>query len=93
MSKYDGLDNSVIFDFETLSTDRVNPVVLSFAMLNFSESRMLGDMPHTFEELLDKVDYIKFDVKDQVKNYNRKIDKETVDWWGPNRTRLLEKIS
>jgi len=82
MSKYDGLDNSVIFDFETLSTDRVNPVVLSFAMLNFSESRMLGDMPHTFEELLDKVDYIKFDVKDQVKNYNRKIDKETVDWWG-----------
>ena len=54
MSKYDGLDNSVIFDFETLSTDRVNPVVLSFAMLNFSESRMLGDMPHTFEELLDK---------------------------------------
>jgi len=81
MSKYDGLDNAVIFDFETLSTDRVNGVVVSFAMLNFSESRMSSDIPHTFEELLSKVNYIKFDVKDQVKTYKRKISKSTLDWW------------
>jgi hypothetical protein len=82
MAAYDGLDNACIYDFETLSQDQVNGVVLSMAMLNFSEMRFNGDNPHTYEELLEKTHIIKFDVEEQVKKYGRKINKETLKWWG-----------
>lgn len=71
---------SVIYDFETLSQDQRRGVVVSFAMLNFSEKRYV-DNPYTFDELVDKCKYIKFDVTDQVVNFKRKMSKETIDWW------------
>lgn len=76
-----GLDNATIFDFETMSQDPQTGVVVSMAMLNFAEVRFTGDHPYTYQELLDKAKFIKFDVEDQVKNYNRKIEKETLQWW------------
>lgn len=80
MPSYNGLDNCTIFDFETLSQKPHNGVVISMAMLNYAEVRF-SSMPYTYEELLEKTHYIKFDVSDQVKSYNRKIQKSTVDWW------------
>lgn len=74
------MDECVIYDFETLSQDQRRGVVTSFAMLNFSESRYI-DNPYTFEELIDNCKYIKFDVSDQVRNYNRTMSKETLQWW------------
>ena len=81
MPSYNGLDNCTIFDFETLSQNPQNGVVISMAMLNYAEVRF-SSMPYTYEELLSKTKYIKFDVADQVKSYNRKIQKSTVESWG-----------
>lgn len=74
------MNECVIFDFETLSQDQMKCVVVSFAILPFSESRYVEN-PYTYEELLASCHYIKFDVEDQVKNWGRKICKNTLQWW------------
>lgn len=80
MAAYDGLNTCTIYDFETLSQNPIDGVVLSLAMLNFDPGRYV-DMPYTYEDLLGKTKYIKFNVEDQVKNYSRKIEKSTLEWW------------
>jgi len=74
------MNNSLIFDFETLSTNQQRGVVTSLAILNYSSDRFVEN-PYTFKELFDACKYIKFDVEEQVRKYKRTIDKETVDWW------------
>ena len=81
MAAYDGLNNAVIFDFETLSQDQISGVVVSMAMLNFSEARFTGESSYTFDELVGNTKMIKFNVEEQVKKYNRKINKDTLEWW------------
>jgi len=81
MAAYDGLNNACIFDFETLSQEQTNGVVLSMAMLNFAESRFTGDIPYTFDELVQNTKMIKFNVEEQVKKYNREINRDTLTWW------------
>lgn len=82
MTAYDGLNDCVIFDFETLSTDRVKGVVVNMALLTFSEGRYTSNIPYTYNELVDNCKLIKFDIDDQVKNYSRVISKDTLEWWG-----------
>lgn len=72
--------NAVIYDYETLSSNPQDGVVLSMAALAFDENRYVSN-PYTYEELLESAQYIKFDVEEQVKVYGRKIEKATVDWW------------
>ena len=72
----------MIFDFETLSTDRVNGVVLSLAILVYDETRFNEKQQYSYTELLEGSRFIKFNVEDQVKNYGRKIDPDTLKWWG-----------
>ncbi len=74
------MSESVIYDFETLSSDSSDGVVLSLAALSFNEDRYL-DNPYTYDELLGLCKYIKFDVEEQIKKYNRKIQKEVLEWW------------
>lgn len=74
------MDDCVIYDFETLGQDQRYSVVLSFAMITFSEKNYVSD-PYEYKELVAKAKYIKFDVEDQVINYGRKISKETLTWW------------
>lgn len=74
------MDDCVIYDFETLGQDQQRSVVLSFAMITFSEKHYIND-PYEFNELVSKAKYIKFDVEDQVVNYKKKISKDTIDWW------------
>lgn len=74
------MNECVIYDFETLNQNQQNGVVVSFAIICFSEKRYTED-PYTYEELLELCHYIKFDVEDQVKNWNRKICKNTLQWW------------
>lgn len=81
MAAYDGLNNACIFDFETLSQEQTNGVVLSMAMLNFAESRFTGDNAYTFDELVNNTHTIKFNVEEQVKKYKREINKDTLKWW------------
>ena len=72
----------LIFDFETLSTDRVNGVVLSIAAMVYDPERFNEKHQYSYTELLERTRFMKFKVDDQVKNYNRKIDQDTLKWWG-----------
>jgi hypothetical protein len=74
------MNECVIYDFETLSQDQNKGVVISLAILSYSESRFVSN-PYTYEELLDNCKKIKFNVAEQVNKYNRTISKETLGWW------------
>lgn len=74
------MNECVVYDFETLGQDQQNSVVISFAMLPFSEKRFI-DEPYTYDELVANCKYIKFDVEEQVSSFGRKINMETVKWW------------
>ena len=73
------MDDCVIYDFETLGQDQRNSVVLSFAMITFSERHYKSD-PYDYLELVNKAKFIKFDVASQVEA-GRKINLETLKWW------------
>lgn len=92
MSGFKGIDTCTIFDFETLSQKPENGVVLSLAMMNYDPNRF-NTMPYTYQELVDKCHYIKFDVEDQVKKYNRKIEKDTLEWWGKQNETARAKLA
>lgn len=77
---YMSIKENAIFDFETLSTDYVNGVVVSFSVLNYDDKRFLTN-PYTYMELVNSASFIKFDVEEQIKKYGRKIDPDTVEWW------------
>ncbi len=74
------MNECVIYDFETLSQDQNKGVVISLALLSYSEKRFVSN-PYTYEELLDNCKKIKFNVEEQVTKYNRTISKETLGWW------------
>jgi len=92
MSGFQGIDTCTIYDFETLSQNPVDGVVVSMAMMSYSEARFV-DKPYTYPELLDKCHYIKFDVEDQVKSYNRKIEKDTLEWWSKQNKTARDKLA
>lgn len=71
---------SLIYDYETLSLNRVKGAVLALAAIPFDEDRFTEN-PYSWEELLQISRIIKFDVTDQVKRYKRVIDKSTLEWW------------
>jgi len=64
-----------MFDVETLGVES-NSVILSLACIHFR-----SDEKPTFRELVDSAYFVKFNVRDQVENYGRKIDKGTLEWW------------
>lgn len=74
--------NAVIYDFESLSQNPIDGVALCMALVTFDRERFFkaGDL-YTYDELLHKTKYIKFNVEDQVKNWGRKIQKDTLQWW------------
>ena len=71
----------IIYDFETLSQDQRQGVVLCVAGVRFNEDRYLSDNPYEYKELLSSASLMKFSVEEQVKFYNRRIDKSTLEWW------------
>jgi hypothetical protein len=85
------MNECVIYDFETLGQEPQKSVVISFAMLPFSEKRYI-DNPYTYEELVESCKYIKFNVEDQVETWGRKINKETVDWWNSQGAEAKKQI-
>jgi hypothetical protein len=63
----------ICFDIETLSTESTC-VILSAAMVYFTD-----DM--TYEEMIEKSIFVKFDAKEQIQKYNRTVSKSTLEWW------------
>ena len=74
------MNECLIYDYETLAQDAFKGVVINIAALDFTESRYLTN-PYTWEELLDTVSILKFDVEEQVEHYNRRIERSTIEWW------------
>ena len=66
----------LMFDVETLSTSS-DSVILSAALIHFNPE----EKP-SYDELLGKAIFVKFNAKEQVEVYNRKVSKETLEWWG-----------
>jgi hypothetical protein len=64
-----------MFDIETLGTESTT-VVLSAACIYFNPE----EKP-SFEKLIEDSCFVKFSAKDQIQNYNRKVDKSTLEWW------------
>ncbi len=72
------MTKAIIYDYETLGTDGNTDVILSLAALEFN---ITPDMDYDYNDLVANAKHIKFDVEDQVKNYGRTINKDTVLWW------------
>lgn len=79
----------LMFDIETLGT-QVDSVVLSLACVPFS-----FEIHEYFPEYVKKGFHVKFDVKEQIKVYQRKFYKDTIDWWKTqdkdSRNRAIER--
>lgn len=72
---------AIIYDIETLSQDQYRGVIVSLALLNFDMKRVQYGPDYTWDELIDNVEFVKFDVTQQVKEYGRNICPETLAWW------------
>lgn len=64
-----------MFDFETMGKTPTS-VVLSLAFTPFKRNELL-----TFEEYVSDTYYWKFELSNQSSDYNRTIDKDTLEWW------------
>lgn len=71
-------------DIETLATSSES-VILSLGMVYFDDQ-----MPLTYQGLIDNSIFIKFDSKEQVTKYKRRMSKDTLDWWKKQGTRVQE---
>ena len=82
---------SLIYDFETLGTNPRESVVVSLAALVF-DSDEFHSGGYSYNDLIDNTKLIKFDVHDQVVTYDRKVDPETVKWWGEQSKEAREQL-
>lgn len=64
-----------MFDIETLAVHS-DAVVLSAAMIYWD-----AEEDFTYNDLIDRAIFVKFDAKEQIKVYNRVVDKDTLQWW------------
>lgn len=85
------MEDVLIFDFETLSQSPIDAALVSCAALTCSMD-IISLNGYTYEELLKRTRYIKFDVQDQVKKWNRTIQQSTLEWWSQQSKEALETI-
>jgi len=64
-----------ILDTETLGMDS-SSVILSIALLHFDETK-----DNTLESLCENTLFLKLLAKEQINEYNRIVDKSTIEWW------------
>ena len=64
-----------MFDIETLDTEST-AVVLSASIIHFE----IGN-EYSYEDLLARALFVKFNVKEQLQNYKRVANKRTIEWW------------
>ena len=75
------MNNSMIFDLETLGTDAFTCPVLSAAAYVFDTERFSSNNPYTIDEIVSGAEYIKVDVNEQCTKLGRIIEKDTLEWW------------
>lgn len=65
-----------VLDIESLGVEST-AVILSVALLYIDMEKQ----DHTWESMYENTLFVKLNVKDQVQNYKRTVDKSTIDWW------------
>lgn len=70
--------NMFMFDIETLGVESTT-VILSAGIIHFDP---VNDADVTYEELVARGLFVKFNAKDQIKRLDRTMTKSTLDWWG-----------
>jgi len=73
-------------DVETLDSEST-AVILSAAIIHFQ----IGEQ-YTYEELLDKALFVKFNAREQIETYKRSTTKDTLEWWSKQHE-YVRKIS
>lgn len=71
---------ALIYDFETLSQNPEKAAIISMAVMVF-DLDIAERKGYTYEELLDTTRYMKFDVAEQIKKFDREIELKTLEWW------------
>ena len=81
----------VIYDFETLGQNALDVAVVNVAGIEYDETRF-KDNPYTYQELVDMAKFKKFDIKEQVEKFGRKIEKGGLEWWKSQKPEVLKQI-
>jgi hypothetical protein len=76
-------------DFETLGQNVVTCPVIDCACFVADTDKMISDDPYTTKDIIN-VKRFKLSVKDQINNYNKKIEADTVKFW-ENQTETVRK--
>ena len=74
------------FDIETLDLEST-AVVLSAAIVYFDPKKETS-----YQELLDRTLFVKFNVSDQIQRLHRTIGKSTAEWW-ESKPEYIKKVS
>lgn len=83
---------NLIFDFESLGTNIIKGFpLLDVAYYVFDTDRFMTN-PYTFDELINKVQYAKFDVAHYYKTYGYKPELSTIEWWNNQDPSVKNKI-
>lgn len=69
---------------ETLGLETTS-VILSCAVLKFN-----SDDEMNYKSLYDRSLFVKFSIKDQIKNYGRTYSQETIKWWKTQNEKIQE---
>ena len=72
--------HDLIIDFETFGDNAQKCAAVELSTFVFDWSRF-GENPYSYNEILNGVRKYKFDVKDQVENYNFVVQKDSLEWW------------
>lgn len=81
----------MIIDFETMSKKAVDCAVIDCSIIIFEWDKCISSNPYTTNDI-NKTKRFKLSVKDQVRNYNRKIDESTIQFWDSQKPEVKKKI-
>jgi len=65
----------IMYDIESLDVESTS-VILSLAAVYFDPDEIVS-----YNELLDRALFVKFDVTEQITKYKRTISQSTAEWW------------
>jgi len=74
------MNTHFILDFESLGNNIKTTPLVNCAFTTFDWDRFVSD-PYTFEELVDNMQFVKFDVKDQVNRFACKVEEGALEFW------------
>lgn len=71
---------AIIYDYETLSNKPDVAPVLTMALYRFDSERFINN-PYTLDEIVRDAKFFKFNAREQIEQFGRKANKETIKWW------------